>query len=198
MIADSGAAFRRDLARWVGTTRRPAAWVALKLIAANPGVQAVLLLRSQIALQDANHRRLARAVSSFNLRLTGAEFVVGCKVGPGLVLRHPQGVVIGQGAAVGENCTLLHGVTLGERHGDGSGPLHEYPRLGARVVVGAGAAILGGITVGDDAVVGANAVVLRDVDVADVVVGVPAVSVRLRRNVLTASGSQAMQNDRGQ
>lgn len=177
MTPDISAAFRRDIARWRGYGRLSAPAVT-KLIIANPGVQAVLLLRAQLALQAVGRQRLARAVSLLNLRMTGAEFVVGCRVAPGLKLPHPQGIVIGRGAAIGEDCTILHRVTLGERYGDGADPEHEYPHLGARVVVGAGAAILGGVRVGDDAVIGANAVVVRDVDAADVMVGVPARSTR--------------------
>jgi serine O-acetyltransferase len=170
--------FRRDLARWAADGRCPSALAAAKLIVAYPGVQAVLLLRTQLALQAAGHGHLARFVSLANLRLTGAEFVPGCRVRPGLVIRHPQGLVIGAGAVIGEDCTILHRVTLGERYGDSSDPKHQYPRLGARVVVGAGAVILGGVNIGDDAVVGANAVVVQDVPPGDVVVGVPAISSR--------------------
>ena len=159
-----------------GEFNAPTAAAATRLILANPGVQAVLLLRIQIALQAAGHHRLARVLSLANLRLTGAEFDTGCRVGGGLVLRHPLGVVIGSGAKIGEDCTILHGVTLGERYGDGTDLSHRYPTLGARVVVGAGAAILGGISVGDDVVVGANAVVVRNVHAGDTVVGVPAKS----------------------
>jgi serine O-acetyltransferase len=177
MAFDARSAFNRDLARWLGTERTPIASVATRLVAGNPGVQAVLLLRTQMALEDAGRPRLARVVSMINLRMTGAEFVVGCRVGPGLVLRHPLGVVVGEGAVVGDDCTLLHGVTLGERYGDGSDSGHKYPQLGSRVVVGAGAAILGGVRVGDDAVIGANAVVLADVLATDVVVGAPARSI---------------------
>lgn len=171
-------AFRRDMARWIGATHCPSAFVTTRLILANPGIQAVLLLRAQAALQADGHHRLARAVSLFNLRLTGAEFVVGCWIGPGLVLPHPQGIVIGGGSVVGENCTILHRVTLGERYGDGADSEHKYPRLAGRVVIGAGAAILGGVMVGNGAVIGANAVVLHDVEAADVVVGVPARSTK--------------------
>jgi serine O-acetyltransferase len=152
----------------------------------------VLLLRLQVSIHAAGRLQLARAVSLLNLRLTGAEFVVGCRVGPGLVVRHPHGVVVGRGTVIGEDCTILQRVTLGERYGDGADLSHVYPRLGARVVVGAGAAILGGVRVGDDAVVGANAVVLQDVEAADVVVGVPARSTKVAEGAETApSGRQA-------
>lgn len=140
----------------------------------------MLLLRAQLHFQSVGRRRFAQAVSLLNLRLTGAEFGPGCQIGPGLVVRHPQGIVIGSGAAVGSDCTLLHHVTLGERYGDGSDPDHEYPTVGSRVVIGAGAVILGGVKVGDDAVIGANAVVIKNVGPAEVATGVPAKSSPLR------------------
>jgi len=154
----------------------PAA-VATMLVLANPGLQAVLLLRVQLELQRRGQRRLAQFVSLMNLRLTGAEFVPGCEIGVGFVTRHPQGIVIGSGARVGDDCTFLHHVTLGERYGDGSDPGHEYPRVGARVVIGAGAVALGGVQIGDDAAVGANAVVTKDVPAGHVAVGIPAKAV---------------------
>jgi serine O-acetyltransferase len=175
-------AFRRDLARWTRRSGPTPALVAIKLVLANPGLQAVLLLRAQLHLQSAGNRRLAQAMSLLNLRLTGAEFVPGCQVGPGFVARHPQGIVIGAGATVGSDCTFLHHVTLGERYGDGSNPDHEYPNVGNRVVIGVGAVILGGVRVADDAVIGANAVVIRDVAQAEVATGVPAKSSQKRRS----------------
>ncbi len=178
MTFDPSAAFRRDLARWISTRRRPSASAATKLVVANPGVQAVLLLRAQMALQAAGRHRLARAASLHSLRIAGAQLLIGCRVGPGLRLPHPHRVVIGVGAVTDENWIILQRVTSGERCGDCADPRHGYPRLGARMVVGAGAAILGGVRVGDDAVVGANALVVPDVDAADVVVGVPARSTK--------------------
>jgi serine O-acetyltransferase len=150
----------------------------LEMVAIFPGVQAVVLLRLQLASQGAGHWRIAHVLSVVNVRVTGAEFVPGCSVGAGLVMRHPQGIVVGQGAVIGDDCTILQHVTLGERRGDGDSAEHSYPTVGSRVVVGAGAAILGGIRVGDNAIVGANAVVTMDVDKGDVVVGVPARSTR--------------------
>lgn len=178
MTRSIGSAFHRDIARWRGDNKKMSLLEMLRLVVVNPGLQAALLLRTQMELQTTGHVRSARAVSLLNLRLTGAEFLVGCRIGPGIVMRHPQGIVVGSGAIVGEDCTILHRVTLGERFGQRFHAAHAYPRVGAGVVIGAGAAILGGVNVGDDAVVGANAVVLHDVNVADVVVGVPARPVR--------------------
>ena len=180
MPASFRTSVQRDVARWSGSDRRVSVVRTVRLIAGQPGAQASFLVRLQMAFQRRGRKRLARIASILNLRLTGAEFVVGCRVAPGLVMRHPQGIVVGHGTVIGDDCTILHRVTLGERYGDGSGANHDYPTLGDRVVVGAGAAILGGISVGDDAVVGANAVVLRDVAPGDVVVGIPARSTRGR------------------
>jgi len=146
----------------------------LEMVAIFPGVQAIVLLRLQLASQATAHWRLANVLSVVNIRLTGAEFVPGCRVGAGLVMRHPQGIVVGHGAEIGDDCTILQHVTLGESYADGESGDHSYPTLGSRVVVGAGAVILGGIRVEDHAVVGANAVVTKDVSKGDVVVGVPA------------------------
>jgi serine O-acetyltransferase len=176
-------ALQRDLTRWVGSAHRVGALEAFRIVVGQPGGQAAFLLRVQMACQAKRRWRLARAVSLLNLRMTGAEFVVGCRVGPGLVMRHPQGIVVGGGAVVGVDCTILHRVTIGERYGDGSSLAHPYPTLGNRVVVGAGAAILGDVRVGDEAVIGANAVVLHNVVANDVFVGVPARSARQIRVV---------------
>lgn len=171
-------ALRRDLQRWERTRLQPSLPRMLQMIAIFPGVQAVVLLRLQLAAQTMGHSRIAHVLSVVNIRLTGAEFVPGCRVGPGLVMRHPQGIVVGHGAVIGDDCTLLQHVTLGERDADGEFGDHSYPSLGSWVVVGAGAVILGGIRVGDHAIVGANAVVAKDVARRDVVVGVPARSIR--------------------
>lgn len=186
MTFDPNTTLHRDVRRRVGARHRVPASAATKLIVTNSGVQAVLPLRTQVDLHTAAHR-LARAVLLLNLRLTGADFVVGCRVGSGLVLRDPQGVVIGRGAVRGERCTLFHRVTLGEQYGDGADVTDSYPRLGDGVVVGARAVVLGGISVGDNAVIGANAVVVRDVEAADVVAGAPAGSIRAAMDAGTSA-----------
>jgi serine O-acetyltransferase len=173
-------ALREDLRRWIAPEHPLRLSLAAKKLVAFPGVQAAVLFRLQSALQERHRTNLARVVSAVNLRLTGAYFGVGCRVGGGLLMPHPQGIVVGGGAIVGAGCTIFHHVTLGEvtsrlRPGD-----HSYPILGAHVLVGTGAVVLGGVTVGDDAVIGANAVVVADVEPGDVVVGVPARSARSR------------------
>jgi serine O-acetyltransferase len=88
-------------------------------------------------------------------------------------MHHPHGIVIGSGAIVGAGCTLLQNVTLGERFADGRPP-HDYPQVGDRVTIGAGACVLGGVHLGDGAVIGANSVVLSDVPEGGIAVGSPA------------------------
>lgn len=103
--------------------------------------------------------------------IAGADVpITAGKLGGGLVLRHPNGIVIHPGAELGPNCMLFQQVTIG------SGPKPGVPRLGGHVDVGAGAKILGGVVIGDHCVIGANAVVIDDVPDGCVAVGVPAVS----------------------
>jgi serine O-acetyltransferase len=98
------------------------------------------------------------------------DILPGADIGGGCVIAHGVGIVIGGYSVIGEDCTILQGVTLGEVRFDST----DYPRVGDRVILGAGAKLLGGITVGDDAVVGAGSVVLEDVPAGGVAVGVPA------------------------
>jgi serine O-acetyltransferase len=103
--------------------------------------------------------------------VTGAQIPLGCRLGGGLLLPHPNGVVIHPDVVLGPNCLVFQQVTLGAGR---SG----VPRLGGHVDIGAGAKILGGIVVGDHALIGANAVVLRDVPAGATAVGVPAVVIK--------------------
>lgn len=145
-----------------------------------PGLLASLLLRAQMLAVSRRRPRLAGLVRTFALRTIGADFVPGCVAGPGLLMHHPSGVVLGGGSVVGADCTILQQVTLGEKYADGQGP-HAYPRLGDRCVVGAGAKILGGVTLGNDVVVGANSVVSASVPDGLTVVGAPARAVKASR-----------------
>lgn len=116
--------------------------------------------------------------------ISGADIPINTAgLGGGLLLPHPQGVVIHPDAKVGPNCLLLQQVTLG------TGPRPGTPRLGGHVDVGAGAKILGGVTIGDHAVIGANAVVISDVPAHSVAVGVPAVIKPRREAPALANGA---------
>ncbi len=161
---------RVDLERVLGRSARR--WDFAVRLVTDSGYLAVALYRVQQRLQPRS-RHLAMLVSRLNQALTAADFVVGCEAGPGLVVRHPAGIVVGAGVRMGRDCTLQHGVTLGERHVDGRGP-HLYPRIGDRVTLCTHAVVVGGIDVGDDAVVGALAFVDRDVPEGQLAVGAPA------------------------
>ena len=101
--------------------------------------------------------------------VTGADIPLNCNIAGGLLLTHPNGVVIFPGAIIGPNCLIFQQATLGT-----GGPKPGAPVLGGNVLVGAGAKILGGVRIGDHAVIGANAVVLQDVPGGATAVGVPA------------------------
>lgn len=99
--------------------------------------------------------------------VTGADIPINCKIGGGLLLPHPNGVVIHPDAVIGPNCLIFQQVTIGARNGG-------VPTIGGHVDIGAGAKILGKVNIGDHAKVGANAVVLRDVPSGCTVIGIPA------------------------
>lgn len=101
--------------------------------------------------------------------VTGADIPLNCRIGGGLLLVHPNGIVIAPGVEIGPNCLLLQQVTLGF-----GGKIPGVPTLGGHVDVGAGAKVLGGVRIGDNAKIGANAVVLCDVPAGATAVGVPA------------------------
>jgi serine O-acetyltransferase len=113
---------------------------------------------------------LARILSQITRNVTGIEIHPGATIGPGFFIDHGVGVVIGETAEVGSDVTIYHGVTLG-----GTSLAHgkRHPTLGDRVVVGAGAKLLGAILIGDDCRIGANSVVVKSVPPNSVVVGVP-------------------------
>jgi len=120
---------------------------------------------------------LARAISQVTRWLTGIEIHPGARLGSRFFIDHGMGVVIGETVETGDDVMLYHGVTLGGRQREGG---KRHPTLGDRVVVGAGAKILGPVVIGDDSAVGANAVVTRDAPANSVLVGIPA-KARARR-----------------
>ena len=162
------AAIRRDIQ--VARDRDPAKPTVLEVVFAYPGVHAVWGHRISHGLWNRGSKVLARVVAELTRILTGVDIHPGALLGPGLFIDHATGVVIGETAEVGEDVTLFHGVTLG---GTGRDTGKRHPTIGDRVVIGAGAKVLGAIKIGDDSRIGANSVVVKEVPSGSVVVGVP-------------------------
>jgi serine O-acetyltransferase len=162
------ATIRRDLRSAI--ERDPAARSTLEIILAYPGLHALWGFRLAHWFWKHNLKLLGRSISQINRFFTGIEIHPGAVIGQGLFIDHGMGVVIGETSEIGEDVTLYHGVTLG---GTSLEKGKRHPTLGDRVVVGAGAKILGAITIGADTRIGANAVVVRSVPANSVVVGVP-------------------------
>ncbi|GIW04589.1 MAG: serine acetyltransferase [Thermomicrobiales bacterium] len=151
--------------------RDPAARSTLEIILCYPGLHALILHRLASWLWRHRLRLAGRCISHLSRFLTGIEIHPGATIGRRVFIDHGMGVVIGETAVVGDDCTLYQGVTLG---GTGKQRGKRHPTLGNGVVVGVGAKILGAVTIGDGAKIGAGAVVLRDVPPHTTAVGVPA------------------------
>ncbi len=150
--------------------RDPAARTRFEVITTYPGFHAVLMHRLTHALWNNGLPWLARVLSNVARWLTGIEIHPGATIGRRFFIDHGMGVVIGETAEIGDDCTLYHGVTLGGTSWDKG---KRHPTLGNDVVIGAGAKVLGPIHIGNDVRIGSNAVVLRDVHDGATVVGVP-------------------------
>lgn len=155
----------------------PAAKSVLEILFCYPGFHAVLWHRLSHRLYRWGVPFVPRLISQVSRFFTGIEIHPGARIGRGVFIDHGMGVVIGETAIVGDNCTLYQGVTLG---GTGKERGKRHPTLGADVIVGVGAAVLGDITVGDGSRIGAGSVVLRDVPPHTTAVGVPARAVAWR------------------
>lgn len=151
--------------------RDPAARGILGVIFLYSGFHALVYHRVSHFLHTHGLKALARMNSQIARHITGVEIHPGATIGKGLFIDHGMGIVIGETAVIGDNCTIYHGVTLGGRgHEKGK---KRHPTLGNNVLIGAGAKILGNVQIGDDSNIGANAVVLHDVPGGATVVGVP-------------------------
>ena len=133
-----------------------------------PGPKAVLCHRIAHQLYVSQFFFLARFVCEFGRWLTGIEIHPGARIGKRLVIDHGMGVVIGETAEIGDDCIIFHGVTLGGMKFD---PVKRHPTVGNRVLIGAGAKILGPIRLGDACRVGANSVITREIPPGKTVVG---------------------------
>lgn len=150
--------------------RDPAARSVFEILTAYPGIHAILFHRINHALWKLGLKWLARFLSSTTRFLTGIEIHPGAKIGRRFFIDHGMGIVIGETAEIGDDCTLYQGVTLG---GTSWNQGKRHPTLGNNVVIGAGAKVLGPFTVGDHARIGSNSVVIKEVPPGATVVGVP-------------------------
>jgi serine O-acetyltransferase len=158
--------------------RDPAAKSKLSIILTYPGVKAVILHRITNFFSVAKFHLIARIISQFSRFLTGIEIHPAAKIGKNFFVDHGMGVVIGETSEIGDNVTIYHMVTLGgispSINSDNQRQVKRHPTLKDNVVIGSGAQVLGPITVGENAKVGANAVVTKDVPANAVMVGIPA------------------------
>ncbi|MGH7118528.1 MAG: serine O-acetyltransferase [Acetobacteraceae bacterium] len=174
--------------------RDPAARSNLEVLLCYPGLHAVLLHRVARWLWRRHLFLAGRWVSQLGRFLTGIEIHPGAKIGRRLVIDHGMGVVIGETAEVGDDCHFYHQVTLG---GISLARGKRHPSIGNRVIVGAGAKVLGPITLGDDVRVGANAVVVQPVPPGTTVVGVPAHPVEERARIAVRGAAYGTPCDGG-
>ena len=158
--------------------RDPAAKSKLSLILTYPGVKAVFFHRIANFFSVAKFDLVARIISQFSRFLTGIEIHPGAKIGKNLFIDHGMGVVIGESSEIGDDVTLYHGVTLGgispAEQSENQRNSKRHPTLMNNVIVGSSAQVLGPITIGKCARIGANTVVLKDVPPHATMVGNPA------------------------
>ena len=150
--------------------RDPAAASSLEVLLTYSGLHAMIFYRISHRLLKMHMHFLARWISQLGRFFTGIEIHPGAEIGASLFIDHGMGVVIGETTIIGDNVTLYQGVTLG---GTGKEKGKRHPTLGNNIVVGAGAKVLGNITIGDNSYIGSNAVVIKDVPPNSTVVGVP-------------------------
>jgi serine O-acetyltransferase len=155
----------------------PAAKSTIEIFFCYPGFHAILLHRMAHKLHQAGLTLTARILSQMNRAMTGIEIHPGAKIGRRCFIDHGMGVVIGETAEVGDDVLMYQGVTLG---GTGKERGKRHPTVGNHVVIGTGAKILGNITIGNNAKVGAGSVVVRPVPDNSTVVGVPGRVTRIR------------------
>ena len=150
--------------------RDPAAVNFIEVLLTYSGLHAMISHRIAHRLRRMKVPFLPRLMSQITRSITGIEIHPGAKIGTGFFIDHGMGVVIGETSVIGNNVTIFQGVTLG---GTGKERGKRHPSIGNNVVIGAGAKVLGDITVGDNVQIGANAVVVKDVPSSSTVVGVP-------------------------
>lgn len=174
ILADIDAVIARD----------PATKTRTEALFCSAGLQAIIAYRFNHFLWKKGWKLTSRVLSQIARFFTGVEIHPAARIGSGFFIDHGMGVVVGETSEIGNNVTLYHGVTLGGATvftKNGKITTKRHPTLGNGVIVGAGAQVLGPIKIGDNCKIGANAVVLKDVDANQTVVGVPAHKVEQKK-----------------
>ena len=153
----------------------PAAKSYLEILLLYPGPRALFFHRIAHFLYTIRLYFMARLIADISRTITGIEIHPGAKIGKRLVIDHGVGCVIGETAEVGDDCVIFHGVTLGGLKFD---PVKRHPTVGNKVLIGAGAKVLGPIMIGDGARIGANAVVMKEVQPGGTIVAPASVEVQ--------------------
>ena len=166
--------------------RDPAARDKISVILTYPGVKAVFFHHLAHKIWNYRFFLIARMISQFSRFMTGIEIHPGAKIGKNLFIDHGMGVVIGESSEIGDDVTLYHGVTLGgispSEHSENQRNSKRHPTLMNNVIVGSGAQVLGPITIGKCARIGANTVVLKDVPEHATMVGNPAKNISTNKD----------------
>lgn len=160
----------------------PATTSRLEAFLCSPGYHSILFYRLSNKLWQYNWRLSARIISQFARFLTGIEIHPGATIGENFFIDHGMGVVIGETTIIGNNVTMYHGVTLGGTKSYNNKTGKRHPTIEDNVIIGSGAQILGPITIGKNAKIGANATVVKDVDANTTVIGIPAHKVEISKS----------------
>jgi serine O-acetyltransferase len=174
--------------------RDPAAQSVFEVITTYPGFHAIIIHRIAHLFWNKEYRWLGRFTSHIGRWFTGIEIHPGAEIGRRLFIDHGMGVVIGETAIIGDDCTLYHGVTLG---GTSWNKGKRHPTLLNGVVVGAGAKVLGPIEIGQNARIGSNSVVVKPVPAGATVVGIPGHIVDNNKKIKTSKEQEEMANKMG-
>lgn len=156
--------------------RDPAARNSFEVFFMYPGFKAIMRHRVAHWFYNKGHKFIATAISNKVRRKYGIEIHPAAKIGKGVFIDHGMGVVVGETAVIGDNCTIYQGVTLG---GTGKDKGKRHPTIGNNVLIGCGAKVLGPFSVGDNSKIAANAVVLQEVPANCTCVGIPAKIVKI-------------------
>ena len=163
-------------------------WYVLESLLFENGYQAVVLHRIASFFKRNRIPVLGPLTARFNLFLTGVDIAPGARIGPGLMISHGVGIVVGNATRIGSGALLMHQVTLGAPTTD---RIAQMPTVGDDVVIGAGAKLIGGITVGDGVLIGVNAVVTEDVESGSRVISAAGVEIRPPRTTAETEAEDA-------